>query len=60
MILQPVQRTNGSEHLKVVLVRGNEKLVDGQEEVGGSRVYGGAILSKNVLNNDKWLKVKCS
>lgn len=57
IILQPVTRTNSSKHLKVMFVRGNEKLVDGQDEVGGSRVYGGAILSSNVKNNDKWLKV---
>lgn len=33
-------------------------LVDGADEVGGSRVYGGAILSKSSRSNDKWLKVK--
>lgn len=50
--------TNSSEHMKVLFVRGNEKLLDGLEEVGGQRVYGGAILSRNPKNNDKWLKVK--
>lgn len=57
-ILQPVSRTNSSEHLKVLFVRGNEKLVDGEEEVGGTRVYGGAILSRNPKNIQKWLKVE--
>lgn len=56
--MQPVARTNSSEHLKVLFARGNAKLVDGTDEVGGRRVYGGAILSKNAKNNDKWLKVK--
>jgi hypothetical protein len=58
-ILQPVSRThsNSSEHLKVLFVRGNEKLVDGVQDVGGQRVYGGAVLSKNVKNRDLWLKV---
>jgi hypothetical protein len=39
-------------------VRGNEKLLEGNEEIGGSRVYGGAILSRNPKNVRKWLKVK--
>lgn len=55
--LQPVSRTNTSEHLKVFFVRGNEVLVDGMEDVGGSRVYGGAILSRNPKNVQRWLKV---
>lgn len=57
-ILQPVSTTNSSEHMKVFFVRGNEKLVDGDDEVGGSRLYGGAILSRNPKNVGKWLKVK--
>lgn len=57
-ILEPVSRTNSSEHLKVLFVRGNEKLVDGEEEIGGTRVYGGAILSRNPKNIQKWLKVE--
>ena len=32
-------------------------LVDGMEDVGGSRVYGGAILSRNPKNVQRWLKV---
>jgi hypothetical protein len=44
--------------LKVFFVRGNEKLMEGQEDVGGSRVYGGAVLSRNVKNYNKWLKVR--
>lgn len=43
--------------MKVLFVRGNERLLDDNEEVGGRRVYGGAILSKNPKNNDKWMKV---
>lgn len=42
----------------MLFVRGNEKLADSGEEVGGSRVYGGAILSRNPKNVHKWLKVK--
>lgn len=57
--LQPVSGTNSSEHLKILFVRGNEKLFDGADDVGGNRVYGGAILSRNAKNNDKWMKV-CS
>jgi hypothetical protein len=44
--------------MKVMFMRGNELLSDGGIEVGGSRVYGGAILSKNPKNNLKWLKVR--
>lgn len=59
--LKPVSGTNSSEHLKILFVRGNEKLFDGADDVGGNRVYGGAILSKNAKNNDKWMKVSsCS
>lgn len=53
-----MSRTNTSEHLKVFFVRGNEKLFEGNEEIGGTRVYGGAILSRNPKNVQKWLKVK--
>jgi hypothetical protein len=59
MILQPAARTNSSEHLKILFVRGNEKLTEEQRDVGGSRVFGGAVLSKNPKNNEKWLKVRC-
>lgn len=40
-----------------MFMRGNELLRDGTTEVGGNRVYGGVILSKNPKNNLKWLKV---
>lgn len=43
--------------MKIMFMRGNELLRDGIEDVGGNRVYGGAILSKNPKNNLKWLKV---
>lgn len=43
--------------MKVMFMRGNEHLRDGIEDVGGNRVYGGVILSKNPKNNLKWLKV---
>lgn len=43
--------------MKVMFMRGNELLRDRDEDVGGKRVYGGAILSKNPKNNLKWLKV---
>lgn len=43
--------------MKVMFMRGNELLRDGETEVGGNRVYGGVILSKNPKNNLKWLKV---
>lgn len=46
--------------MKLFFIRGNEILKDGNEEVGGSRAYGGAILSKNPKNNLKWLKVNIS
>jgi len=63
LLLEPVSRTttpaNATEHLKVLFVRGNEVLKDDSVEIGGSRVYGGAILSRNAKNNDKWLKVRC-
>jgi hypothetical protein len=57
--LRAEEMSNGSssQHLKVFFVRGNEQLKDGEEDVGGGRVYGGAILSKNPKNNLKWLKV---
>ncbi|CRK97738.1 CLUMA_CG011118, isoform A [Clunio marinus] len=62
ILLQPIvsetTSLNSSRHLKILFVRGNENLVDGQDNVGGSRVYGGAVLSKNVKNNEKWLKSK--
>lgn len=58
-ILQPVLRTNSSEHLKVFFVRGNEKLVDNKMgEIGGSRVFGGAIMSRKAMNIGNWLKNK--
>jgi hypothetical protein len=44
--------------MKVAFVRGNENIKDGIEEVGGSRVYGGAILSRRSKNIYKWLKVR--
>ncbi|KAG5679686.1 hypothetical protein PVAND_009239 [Polypedilum vanderplanki] len=59
--LKPEEAANDSstsQHLKVFFARGNEQLKDADEEVGGSRVYGGAILSKNPKNNLKWLKSK--
>jgi hypothetical protein len=56
--LHPISTAeNSSQHLKVFFTRGNQLLKDGSEEVGGSRVYGGAVLSKNAKNFGKWLKV---
>jgi hypothetical protein len=55
--LKPEANESSSQHLKVFFARGNEHLTDAGEEVGGARVYGGAILSKNPKNNVKWLKV---
>ena len=40
-----------------MFLRGNEMLRDSEEEVGGNRAYGGAILSRNARNFNKWLKV---
>lgn len=60
MLLQPAVSTNinTSEHLKIAFIRANEELLFDGEDVGGRRLYGGAILSKNAKNNDKWMKVK--
>lgn len=60
ILLQPAVSTNinTTEHLKIAFIRANEELLFDGEDVGGKRLYGGAILSKNAKNNDKWMKVK--
>lgn len=60
LLLQPAISTNinTTEHLKIAFIRANEELLFDGEDVGGRRLYGGAILSKNANNNNKWMKVK--
>ncbi|CAO1390700.1 unnamed protein product [Diamesa hyperborea] len=60
LLLQPAISTNinTTEHLKIAFIRANEELLFDGEDVGGRRLYGGAILSKNANNNNKWMKNK--
>jgi hypothetical protein len=58
IVLQPAESSyNGTEHLKIAFIRSNEILQEGGIQVGGSRLYGGAILTRDSQYTDTWLKV---